>query len=50
MGPYGAISTPFDSIFMIFDETPSTVFAIYSMLFSIFDAGMASTGPGTYLE
>ena len=43
MGPYAAIWTQIDPIFMILDETPS-------MIFSIFDAGMASTGPGTYLK
>ena len=31
MGPYGAISTPFDPIFMIFDETPSMVFSIFEI-------------------
>ena len=43
MGPYRAISTQIAPIFMIFDETPS-------MIFSNFDARMASIGPGTYLE
>ena len=43
MGPYGAISTLFDPRFMIFDEIPS-------MILMIFDARMASTGPGTYLK
>ena len=43
MGLYRAIWTPFDPIFMIFYVTPS-------MIFPIFDARMASTGPGTRLE